>query len=68
MHVHVIYECHNCGHLANMSTEKMDQILGMASHSLVKGYGNWCTPIEEQKEDFKLFYNLKSNQQPNNEL
>ena len=60
MQVHVIYECQNCGNLMNMSTEMMDQIPGMASHLLVKGYCNWCTPIEEQKEDFKLLYNLKS--------
>ena len=61
IHVHVIYECHNCGNLVNMSTEMMDQIPSMASHLLVKGYCIWCAPIEEQKEDFKLLYNLKSN-------
>ena len=63
MQVHVIYECQNCGDLMNMSTEIMDQIPGMASHSLVKGYCNWHAPIEEQKEGFKLLYNLKSNKQ-----
>ena len=63
MHVHVKYKCQNCGNLMNMSTKMIDQIPGMASHSLVKGYCNWCAPIEEQKEEFKLLYNIKSNKQ-----
>ena len=63
MQVHFIYKCQNCGNLMNMSTEMMDQIPGMASHLLVKGYCNWCAPIEEQKEEFKLLYNIKSNKQ-----
>ena len=60
MKLHVIYECENCGNLTNMSTEMLDQIPGMASHSLVKGYCIWCAPIEEWKEEFKLLYNVKS--------
>ena len=60
MQVHVIYKCQKCGNLTNMSTKMIDQIPRMASHLLVKGYCNWCAPIEEQKEEFKLLYNIKS--------
>ena len=63
MHILFIYKCHNCGNLANTSTEMLNQISGMPSQSLVKGYCKWCAPIEEQKEDFKLLYNLKSNKE-----
>ena len=60
MQVHVIYKCQKCGNLMNISMKMIDLIPGMASHSLVKGYCNWCTPDEEQKEKFKLLYSNKS--------